>query len=330
MAAQAGRIVAGSDTLGGGGIEYDLYPASQPRRGFWFLRPNRTQHPQHIIRGNVPHRHVPEDRVGIRIQCAAPLCPMLRVPPAFLVRRHIPLGHRPEGIHLRARFGELRRFLRRRPGVDRINPVRKLTPCVRCKLARLGKPDELERSKPHLAGPALKHEPEQPRLAPAGRHLKVKAAAVTEADRAATLAGIVPRRFHSDDRQSAHIEIRSPQPNSPYSTPKPTPNHIAVSPEHARTLVNKRPVNYCQNTRKCAMKRSTEHTREHKFDGRPLRQPLHHPSGSLMPPGCAAVTLLLCLRKMALTGHTTVRHSRMCVILTRQASFVASIPNRPC
>src|ERR1700730_8790785 len=97
---------------------------------------------------------------------------MLRVPPAGLMRSDISRGACVEGH----RFGciELLLLALRPPDLDRVDPVKTHPAALGGTFACVGERNRVDRSQTHLTGPAVKHEPEDPRLGPTGAHLEVK------------------------------------------------------------------------------------------------------------------------------------------------------------
>jgi hypothetical protein len=78
------------------------------------------------------------------------------------------------------RFGSIELLLLalRSPDLDRVDPV-EMPPAALCRaFACLGERNRMVGSQTHLAGTAVKREPEDPRLGPAGAHLEVKPATI--------------------------------------------------------------------------------------------------------------------------------------------------------
>ena len=100
---------------------------------------------------------------------------MLSIPPPGRMRIDISRGACVEGH----RFGRIELLLLafRPPHLDRIDPVETHPVALGGPFARVHERNRVDRSQAHLAGAAVKHEPEDPRLRPAGAYLEVKPAA---------------------------------------------------------------------------------------------------------------------------------------------------------
>jgi len=101
---------------------------------------------------------------------------MLSIPPPGLMRIDISRGACVEGH----RFGRIELLLLafRPPHLDRVDPVETHPAALGGTFACVGERNRMDGSQTHLAGPAVEHEPEDPRLGPAGAHLEVKPAAI--------------------------------------------------------------------------------------------------------------------------------------------------------
>src|SRR5262249_36298750 len=63
-------------------------------------------------------------------------------------------------------------------GLDRVNSVKTHFTALGSAFTRLGERNDVDRPQSHLPGPAVEHEPVDPRLRSTGAHLEIKPAAI--------------------------------------------------------------------------------------------------------------------------------------------------------
>src|SRR6266540_7132513 len=103
MSAPTGRVIAIAETPYLGPIENAFYPAPDPPRRFRLRAPGRLDHLDHKCRVDGCNGQVADDRIDVVCERRFPLCLVLAIAPASLVRRDVafrafPKGHPARGL----------------------------------------------------------------------------------------------------------------------------------------------------------------------------------------------------------------------------------------
>src|SRR6516225_1270316 len=162
MAAPPSGVFAVPEPAHGCPVEHRLNAATQPGSGFGLDFPYRLDRLDDEVDIDRVNRQFTEHRIGVGFEGCRPLCGVLGVLPAIVMRGDVALGALAEGQGLGGFEGGLA------PGgfafLDRVDAVEPQPPTGKSALPRLFQPKCRDWPQPHLAQLAGSPEPEDPRF----------------------------------------------------------------------------------------------------------------------------------------------------------------------